>query len=297
MKHTLLMVIAVLLAACVMTPPLYGLLFTAYGEHLWPYARVFNRVVLLFFIIALYLSRSKLKLSLLSPYFYGIPVKQRVIDTFVGFCISICISVPLLFLIIKEGSALVWAQQDFSFYFWRFAKVVPAAFITSLIEESVFRVLLLSGFAVLFSPMVAVLLASGIYGWVHFIAPDKSWSLPSFWPQEGLVYFAHVIAQSFATELLPAIAGLMLVGVALCFTLWRSKAIYLGIGLHAGWIVVLKMSSVATSVAPGAEFVDGIGRRYFLVAEPVTWFSVIIVMGLIQWYCARRPQMGSAEQK
>jgi hypothetical protein len=57
--------------------------------------------------------------------------------------------------------------------------------------------------------------------------------------------------------------------------------------MHAGWIIVMKMSFFSTVVVPGAQFIDGIGRRYFLVAEPITWVSVLVVLFLVHTYASK----------
>lgn len=286
MKIALILVLSVLTSACVVTPLLYSALLQIFGQEFWPYSRVFNRVVLALFLVGLFSMRKRLRLDLLKPYFVAHSWRRRLADLSLGFLLTIAVSTPLLFLIVGNGQ-LAWANHGWMYLSEKFFKTLPAALVTGVIEESIFRVLLLQGLLVYFRLIPAVLCASLIYGWVHFITPDNSYILSQYSPIDGLLYFAHVVSRSLSSSLLPAIAGLTLVGVALNFALLRTRSVFLGIGMHAGWIIVVKMSFFSTVVVPGAQFIDGIGRRYFLVAEPITWVSVLLVLFLVQAYVSR----------
>jgi membrane protease YdiL (CAAX protease family) len=286
MKIALILVALVLTAACVVTPLLYSALLFTFGQELWPYSRIFNRVVLAFFLIGLFSQRKRLRLDLLKPYFVAHSRGQRAADLAVGFLLTIAISTPLLFMVVGN-SQLAWADHSWAYLLEKFVKTLPAALVTGVLEESIFRVLLLQGLLVYLRIIPAVLCASFIYGWVHFITPDNSYLLTQYGLLEGFYYFAHLISRSLSPALLPAIAGLTLVGIALNFALLRTRSVFLGIGMHAGWIIVMKMSFFSTVVVPGAQFIDGIGRRYFLVAEPITWVSVLVVLFLVHTYASK----------
>jgi membrane protease YdiL (CAAX protease family) len=65
---------------------------------------------------------------------------------------------------------------------------------------------------------------------------------------EPLAGFSHLLA-SFRpfldpVLLLPGIFGLFLIGLVLSYALIRTGKLYLGIGLHAGWVFSLKTMRV-----------------------------------------------------
>ncbi len=285
MKFFILFLALVLGGAAFFAPPLYVLLRDFFGaENFWPYARVFNRIVLLFLLVALFLARKRFKLQQIKPFFYKDRLSLRLKDFTCGFLLSLLISLPLIYLIASSGQ-LIWPQQDYSFYLLKFAKIFPAAVLTSFIEETIFRLLLLTALLSYIGLRPAVLLASLVYAWVHFIAPDKTFVMSSFTPLDGFNYLAHVIAESWRFELLPAIAGLFLVGMTLSYALLRTQSVYLGVGLHTGWIIVIKITSFADLSPELANNISAIGRRYYLLGESSTWIAIVAVLVGLHFYC------------
>jgi len=77
------------------------------------------------------------------------------------------------------------------------------------------------------------------------VKPDVEYFLD---PTDPLAGFRHLLNtfEPFSEPLLllPGIFGLFLIGVVLSYALARAGHLYLAIGLHAGWIVGLKMIRV-----------------------------------------------------
>jgi len=91
----------------------------------------------------------------------------------------------------------------------------------------------------------AYVCANLFYSVLHFVKPEKDYFLDSIEPLAG---FSHLLA-SFRpfldpVLLLPGIFGLFLIGLVLSYALIRTGKLYLGIGLHAGWVFSLKTMRV-----------------------------------------------------
>lgn len=95
---------------------------------------------------------------------------------------------------------------------------------------------------------------------------------------------------SEALMLLPGIFGLFLIGAVLSYTLARTGNLYLSIGLHAGWIVGLKMSRVF------GDFTRENLGLLFGAADPKIIGGVAAWIGILRvaWPCAKSPARSRA---
>ena len=74
---------------------------------------------------------------------------------------------------------------------------------------------------------------------------------------------------------------------------FRTRSIYLCMGLHAGWFFVAKAAVYIADVAEGGQLPPGVDERYFLVGRPWTWVSIAAV-GLGVWLLRRRLSVSTA---
>jgi len=163
----------------------------------------------------------------------------------------------------------------------KLAAAILTAAVVSVLEECVFRGVLYKQLAARRGHWLALFFSSLVYAVVHFLTPVKSFQINTWTPFVGFDYL-RVIISNLASPGIPAgLLGLCFVGAILCETVRRTRSLALAIGLHAGWILVLKMSLVVTSVTPGTVFAAGLGRRYFFVAEPITWIGLVLVWWIV----------------
>jgi hypothetical protein len=99
----------------------------------------------------------------------------------------------------------------------------------------------------------------------------------------GFEYLAAVFDRLLLPGVLPAFFGLFLVGVVLCIVIWRTRSLLLCLGLHAGWVIAIKLASFSTVKTANFAYAEGVGRRYFLVAEPLAWVSIVLVGVIVLW--------------
>lgn len=275
-KALSILVITSLCAACLLTPPLYSLLLSVNPDLPWPYSRVFDRVIMLCAAVMLFVLRKEFSLGSLTLQLKSWSQKRSKLLLLTGCILSALTSLAFLPGIIGNGE-IIWREDPPAFFPYRAVKLFFGAVIISLIEESFFRVILLNKLKERFAFLWAALLCSLVYAVVHFIAPVKSWSYPGFSLLIGFEYLTEVFERIFSIEILPALAGLILVGMVLCTAIHLTRSFYLCVGLHMGWVAAVKISSYLTTAAPGFNYSSVVGRRYFLVAEPVVWLSILLV--------------------
>ena len=114
--------------------------------------------------------------------------------------------------------------------------IVAAAAVVPLIEESLFRGLILGLLLRSGRTFFAIFLTSALYSVVHFLKAPEGTSTVVNWTS-GFNSIAHSFAQ-FAQPVLVAAAftTLFLIGWILADVRLRTRSLWLAIGLHAGWI-------------------------------------------------------------
>lgn len=277
-----IIVFGTLFVAAVFTPAVYSALGYFLGEVPWPFSRVFDRVAMLVILVFIILMRKDFSLSELRGYFRRERLRGEWKPLVAGAVLTVGVTLCMLPFMVGDGR-LDWANKEFSQYSLRLLKVVPAALLISALEESFFRVLLFQRLRDSMKLPFAVVICSLVYAIAHFISPAKQWQYPGYSVTIGFEYLAAVFDRLLLPGVLPAFFGLFLVGVVLCIVIWRTRSLLLCLGLHAGWVIAIKIAGFSTEKTANFAYAEGVGRRYFLVAEPLAWVSIVLVGVIVLW--------------
>lgn len=159
---------------------------------------------------------------------------------------------------------------------------LPTALVVSLIEEVLFRGVLLGIFLRAMRPAPALACLSFLFAFVHFLEPSAGSKVPD--PEAmnaGFVLLGQII-ERFAdpVSLLSRFAVLAAVGVVLALARYRTASLWLPIGLHAGWIFCFALFKSATWPVPGlpesAAWVVGLS-----LLEGLLPLVVVIITGML----------------
>ena len=160
----------------------------------------------------------------------------------------------------------------------RFAGAFSAGIFAGLLEEVFFRGMLFFGIRKTGHPTRAYLFANFFYAAINFVKPGGEYFLDGV---NVLAGFRHLIItfEPFLDPipLLPGMTGLFLIGVVLSYALARTGNLWASIGLHAGWVLSLKLIKVF-----GNFWRADLGWA-FGAAEPkilsgvATWLGVLLV--------------------
>ena len=145
------------------------------------------------------------------------------------------------------------------------AAIVPTAIVVPFMEEALFRGLFLGILLRSFRPWPAAVLSAAIFSIVHFLkAPDETTTAVRWF--SGFVSLGHSFDQfSEPMLVLGGFTTLFVIGIVLALARLRTRALWLSIGMHAGWIL-------------GSESFGKIARRE-MVALP--WLGKNLLVGLI----------------
>lgn len=161
-------------------------------------------------------------------------------------------------------------------------KVLPGALTVTLIEEVLFRGILLGIFLRAMRPAPAIATLSFLFAFVHFLEPPRGATVPD--PEAanaGFILLGQIFSH-FADPLsiVSRFSILAMVGVVLAYARYRTASLWLPIGLHLGWAFGMGMFKAATWPVMGlpeaARWLIGMS-----LLEGLLPLSVISVTGVL----------------
>jgi membrane protease YdiL (CAAX protease family) len=170
------------------------------------------------------------------------------------------------------------------------------AVVVSIIEEIVFRGVLLGLFMRAMRAWPAILSVSLLFAFVHFLQPRSGVVVPDpESPTAGLWLIGQIFMRfTQPLDLIAGFATLTAVGAVLAYARWRTASLWLPVGLHAGWIFGIAVFKAITWVAPGvspaAKFLVGSTLREGLIPLVVVVLTGVAVHGFTKNPgCGNRP--------
>lgn len=136
------------------------------------------------------------------------------------------------------------------------SKALMPTFFASVIEEWLFRGLILGLWLRALPTGKAIVACSLLFAAVHFLKPPESWTATDGnSPTAGFELLGAVVGQwlnpsFFIREFL----ALFLIGLILAVARVRTRSLWLPIGLHAGWILAFKSFNLFHRRVPMEEF-------------------------------------------
>lgn len=135
-----------------------------------------------------------------------------------------------------------------------FLKALLTGFVVALIEETLFRGLLLSSLLKYMSPVYATFLSAFYYAGLHFLHSEITLPPEQIRWHSGFSIVLDAFRQGLDGQNLDSFLALFFVGVFLaCVRLtWKTSLGYC-IGLHASWVFLIKITKALTNIDPGAQ--------------------------------------------
>jgi membrane protease YdiL (CAAX protease family) len=240
---------------------------------------------------------------LLRRFFIDGRIKELISVGFAGACrdfitgLGFAVGSMILLVIAMTASDIFtpFFRVSFARALTRFATATMAGLSVGAIEELFFRGILFHGLRDQGKPLRAYIAANLFYSVLHFVKPGQDYFLDGIEPLAG---FAHLSA-AFSPfldplPLLPGIFGLFIIGLVLSYALVRTGHLYLGIGLHAGWVLSLKTMRVFGNFTR-----EDLGWAFGstdpkIVSGVATWLGIILV-GVAVHFLTRKRSARSAD--
>jgi len=251
-------VLAGLLAAAIAYPA-YEL--TSLFEN-WAFHRVASRIAMLILIALLVWLCRRLKLRTRRDFGYGLPwgrfLSQSLLWGVIGMATASVGAAFLLFTHLRvRDSEFVPSALSFAHIF---LVGVASGISVALLEETVMRGAMHTAIERESGSWTAALLTAPLFALLHFFAKVR---IPA--PEIGWGSGFDLLARSFAPLGHPALVAdsflsWLVVGLILSLTRVLTGNIAVAIGLHAGWVIVLRMLQEGTASGGSTPYSAWVGR-------------------------------------
>lgn len=236
--------LVVVVLSAVLSPPAFWMM-DHFMPSVFPFRRVFNRMVMISALAALWpLARywgvaSWKQLGLIDPQWKKEWLKGMALG---------CVSMAMLFSMHLIGDARAWIGH---LTVQKIAAFLATALIVGFLEELLFRGLLFHALREKLGKQIVLwaILLSALFAEAHFLKAQNT-PLPIHWGS-GWNTWLHIFpTPPQMLDILPEWFSLFLVGLILCAVVWKRHSLWLAIGLHTGWIAVLKCGGSSTIPSP-----------------------------------------------
>jgi membrane protease YdiL (CAAX protease family) len=246
----------------------------------WPFHRVVSRLWQLTVLASFLVAMRRLRLRGREDWGYGLPRAAFLRQFGAGLAIGVATMLPMTAAMLGLGILAARPELGAALFVEAVAAGLAVGLAVALVEETFFRGLMYravereSGFAAAAACTALVYAAIHFFARVKIPADDVGWTSGFRLLEGALANFADPlrIADSFAT--------LALVGLLLACVRRRTGAIAAGIGLHTGWVCVIKASTDSFAAVEGSRWSFLVsafdGYTGWLVAG---WAAILVAAG------------------
>lgn len=235
------------LIAAVLEYPLYRL-FNRFAPV--AYHEISGHLLIPIALLGLYPFFKRLQLDNKEALGYALPRWRFTGDLGQGFLLGLLVIVPLVLALfaleirVLKADHWVWATLGV-----KFGKALLSGLVVGFIEETFFRGALYGAIRGSSGFWPAATLASGLYAAVHFIDSDMSIPRESLHWWSGLVILGDAFrAFAHPADFVDSLLALFAVGIMLTAVRAKSGHIASCIGMHASWVVTIKLVKSISNV-------------------------------------------------
>ena len=175
----------------------------------------------------------------------------------VGFGYGVLIMSPVIAGLLLTKNRLIGLNLDWSLasVFTLLFTALIAGFVVSLIEETLIRGAVFTAVRKQSSTLFAIVTTSFIYAFIHFLKPEIEISTDEIaWLSGFILLKSAFITFLSPTNIIDSFIALFLAGTLLAIIKARTNKLALCIGMHAGWVFVIKVFKRVTDSNYYSEF-------------------------------------------
>lgn len=253
-----------------------------YEHGNYDFGKVMRRIMLAVAVLVIFLLRKPLLLK--SSAMIGIKNTQGWWGQLrMGFFLGAGILILYTTFLYVNGTKISEIEvKSFGDLVFQLSKILFVAGLIGFIEEIFFRGFILQSLLKDMQTVFAIFISSILYSSLHFLKIELHAS-PGIQPCIGfmvLYQFLENLILNFTT-ILPSLVGLFLVGVVLSYACIRTNSLYFAIGLHAGWVFIIKMNHLFLDNAKSSlRWLYGDSN---MVTGVLGWILLIVTLFLIRF--------------
>jgi membrane protease YdiL (CAAX protease family) len=250
-------------------------------EPTWTFPRVAGRFWQLLMIGGVVLALRRLRLTTREDWGWGQPRARFLRHFAVGLAIGLATMLPMSLAMLALGIHVPDAGLDAAAILRLVVAGAGVGLAVAVSEETFFRGLMYRGALRDSGPAVAIAGTALFYALIHFLGRARVGDADIGWVSGFEVLGAALARFADPATIAGSLTTLLLVGVLLGLVRHRTGGVAAGIGLHMGWVCVIKATRWSTTPAGDAHWsflVSGFdGYTGWLVAG---WAAVMLLAGL-----------------
>lgn len=217
-----------------------------------PFHRVGNRLAMVSLAVGLYVVARALRVNNRRDMGYDLPRAQFLRQLLRGLLLGVLFMLPLALLLLASGLRELDAPLQFGTLLRSALAALVSGLTVAFIEESFMRGAMQSAITREAGLVMAIMVSSLLYAATHFFARFTI-AAADVGPGSGVDLVAGSLS-AFAQPLQMADAFLCLTAVGVLLSLLRHRTgnLAAGMGLHAGWVMVMLVLLRASHVVPAA---------------------------------------------
>ncbi|MEY3107315.1 MAG: hypothetical protein RIT35_1493 [Pseudomonadota bacterium] len=268
----------VLLTALILSCTLGYFIVLGIGDAI-PFRQILTRSTQLFLVLSIFPIMAYLKVNKEELGFAPIGVLSK--QLLQGFGLGFIVLIPVL-VVLYVLKITVYKGQ-----FWTVGLMINAmtmnllvALLISVIEETLFRGIVLVGLKRKLPVIAAIILTSTYYAGLHFLSIKTNLAVQDITITSGFLMLGEAVGNLFRLASVPAFFALLMVGVFLG-VLRTQKKISLGlcIGCHTSWVWLIKMNKKLFNTDFSAQY-HYLVSSYDGIIGPLVggWIMIVIVV-------------------
>jgi membrane protease YdiL (CAAX protease family) len=271
----------VLLAAVALACIVSYFIMQAIGDQ-FPFRKVITKFTQLFLVLSIFPAMAYLKINKEELGFAARPVflKQLIQGFGLGFITLMPVFIALYVLKINViDETRTWTVE---LLVRNMSISLLLALIISLIEEPIFRGILLAGLSKKLPAIAAILISSTYYAALHFLSTKTDIPVQDINLFSGFKLLGEAFANLFNPNILSAFLALLMVGIFLGILRTRIKAgLGLCIGCHTCWVWQIKMSKNLFNTDYSSEYLYLVSSYDGVIGPLVTGWLLLAIMGYL----------------
>ena len=281
-------VVAVFLAAALLAYPLF-LTFMALGFDQVPFHKLVTRLLKLFALAGLWPLLAWLGANQRIHWGFGVARKSFVLELLKGFVIGVLILAVLVAGLFGLGVRVLDEpiQLGATTVVVILLKGLVAGLVVGFVEEVWFRGVLFSVLLKFGNLVLAICVTAALYALVHFIRADVTIAQSDVDWNSGFIVLAHCFGRFTSVDIIDSAFALFAAGMLLSLVRWRKGNIAMCIGIHAGWVMVIKTVKSVSHVERASDWNFLIGRYDGVIGIlAIAWLALLAIA--YYWFEKRR---------
>jgi membrane protease YdiL (CAAX protease family) len=263
----------------------------------FPFRKVISKITQLLLVLSIFPAMAWLRLKKEDLGFVGKKLFFKQLAQ--GFALGLATLLPVLIIEYALGIHVFDESKN-----WTFASAAQKAGISlalalliSMIEEPIFRGILLTGLIRKLPVFGGIIISSGYYAALHFLNSRTEIPIQELNVFSGFILLEEAFANLLNPAIYSAFFALLMVGIFLCLLRTHFNAsLALCIGCHAAWVWQIKMFKGLFSIHFKSKFIHWVSSYDGVIGPLVTLWLMMAVLGYFAYRYSKRHRSGMRQQ-